>query len=63
MKGSELDNRRRLRSLSPQATRERQLAKWVREGKLEVTDGELRPKPDPQVTTVQVYKLPEERWD
>jgi hypothetical protein len=66
MKGAEVHNRRRFAQLSPKAKKERELAKLIREDKLEVTDGELRLKPEPQVAAVAsepVYRLPAERWE
>lgn len=67
MKGTDVDNRRSLRNLSDRARSERQLAKLIREDKLEVDGGELRPKTSQQSTTATttepVYELPPERWE
>jgi hypothetical protein len=66
MKGTEVDNRRRFAQLSPRAKRERELAKLIREDKLELMDGELRVKPEPGVATVTqepAYRLPQETWE
>jgi hypothetical protein len=66
MKGTEVDNRRRFRQLSPSANRERKVADWVRQGNLELTsNGELRTKPEKRAvaTPEQTYQLPDERWE
>jgi hypothetical protein len=67
MKGTEIDNRRRLAQLSPRGVRERELAKLIREDKLTLTpNGELRPKREQQASglaTPTVYQLPDETWE
>ncbi len=67
MKGTEVDNRRRFRQLSPQASEERRLAELISQGKLERTSrGQLRVRPEhgasPQ-TQELVYQLPAETWE
>jgi hypothetical protein len=67
MKGTEADNRRRFAQLSPKASRERELAKLIREDKLEPTaKGELRVKSEQQAVTVTqepVHQLSNETWE
>jgi hypothetical protein len=67
MKGTEVDNRRRFAQLSPKAKKERELAKLIREDRVELTpNGELRTKPAQGVATVTqapAHKLPDETWE
>lgn len=66
MKGTEVDNRRRLRQLSSGTKESREVAKLMAEDKLEVKDGELILKPEYRPSAVKVepiQRLPEDRWE
>jgi hypothetical protein len=67
MKGTEVDNRRRLAQLSPRVARERELAAWVGKSNIELTPtGELRVKPERQLATTtreSPHQLPDAGWE
>lgn len=67
MKGTEVDNRRLLRQLSPETRRQRELAKLIRARRLELdqSSGQLRLKTERAVTEISppAYQVSEPTWE